>query len=182
MPLAASAAAERIEVRVRHVHQLFNMIDPSPFHDRDLDPAADEFIESWARAVPTAAPLELLVYVDEPSTQGRDIDVLRDSVKQFYRRKSEAASRRLRELFRRGRISLLIATLFLATLGAIANALAGVVHGTLGAILREGLLIVGWVAMWRPLEIFLYDWWPIRAQRKLYDRLAAMPVSVEPPR
>jgi len=45
-------------------------------------------------------------------------------------------------------------------------------------ILHEGLLIGGWVAMWRPLEIFLYDWWPIRADWKLFDRLAAMPVRI----
>jgi hypothetical protein len=32
--------------------------------------------------------------------------------------------------------------------------------------------------MWRPLEIFLYEWWPIRAQGRLYERLAAMPVRV----
>jgi hypothetical protein len=32
--------------------------------------------------------------------------------------------------------------------------------------------------MWRPLEIFLYDWWPIATERKLYDRLSVMPVSV----
>lgn len=32
--------------------------------------------------------------------------------------------------------------------------------------------------MWRPLEIFLYDWWPIRSERKLYDRLSSMPVLV----
>jgi hypothetical protein len=45
-------------------------------------------------------------------------------------------------------------------------------------IAREGLLIGGWVAMWRPLEIFLYDWWPIRAEAKLMDRLGAMLVRV----
>ena len=28
--------------------------------------------------------------------------------------------------------------------------------------------------MWRPLEIFLYDWWPIRAEGRLFDRLAAI--------
>jgi hypothetical protein len=32
--------------------------------------------------------------------------------------------------------------------------------------------------MWRPLEIFLYDWWPIRAEARLYDRLSAMPVRI----
>ena len=46
-------------------------------------------------------------------------------------------------------------------------------------IIREGLLIVGWVAMWRPLEVFLYDWWPIRAEAHLFDRLSTMPVRIE---
>jgi hypothetical protein len=39
-------------------------------------------------------------------------------------------------------------------------------------------VIGGWVAMWRPLEIFLYDWWPIVAERKLFDRLSTMPVRI----
>jgi hypothetical protein len=48
----------------------------------------------------------------------------------------------------------------------------------IGDLLREGVLIGGWVAMWRPLEIFLYDWWPIRRDALLYDRLGAMPVTI----
>jgi hypothetical protein len=28
------------------------------------------------------------------------------------------------------------------------------------------------------MEIFLYDWWPIRADARLFDRLAAMPVGL----
>ena len=47
---------------------------------------------------------------------------------------------------------------------------------------RESLLIGGWVAMWRPLEVFLYDWWPIRAEARLFDRLSAMIVRVVPSR
>jgi hypothetical protein len=50
--------------------------------------------------------------------------------------------------------------------------------GRVGGLVREGLLIGGWVAMWRPLEIFLYDWWPIRADIRLYNRLSAMPVQI----
>jgi hypothetical protein len=48
----------------------------------------------------------------------------------------------------------------------------------LGEVLRESLLIGGWVAMWRPMEIFLYDWWPIRGEARLSDRLSAMPVRI----
>jgi hypothetical protein len=39
-------------------------------------------------------------------------------------------------------------------------------------------LIVGWVAMWRPLEIYLYDWWPVRDRIQLYRRMARMPVEL----
>jgi hypothetical protein len=47
-----------------------------------------------------------------------------------------------------------------------------------GALGSARLVIGGWVAMWRPLEIFLYDWWPIRDERQLYERLSVMPVRV----
>ena len=45
-------------------------------------------------------------------------------------------------------------------------------------VVSESLLIGGWVAMWRPLEVFLYDWWPIREEARLCDRLSAMPVKI----
>jgi hypothetical protein len=48
----------------------------------------------------------------------------------------------------------------------------------IGEIVRESLTIGGWVSMWRPLEVFLYDWWPIRNEARLSDRLAAMPVRI----
>ena len=33
--------------------------------------------------------------------------------------------------------------------------------------------------MWRPLEVFLYDWWPILGEVRLFDRLSQMPVRIE---
>src|SRR6185437_11247995 len=55
---------------------------------------------------------------------------------------------------------------------------AQVTRSRLRELLREGLVICGWVAMWRPLEILLYGWWPIRTEARLYDRLSAMPVRI----
>ena len=42
------------------------------------------------------------------------------------------------------------------------------------------MLIFRWVANWRPIEIFLYDWWPIVRRRNLYQRLAAAQVELKP--
>jgi hypothetical protein len=48
------------------------------------------------------------------------------------------------------------------------------------SFVSEGLIILGWVANWRPIEIFLYDWWPLVQQRRLNERIAAAPVEVRP--
>jgi hypothetical protein len=82
-------------------------------------------------------------------------------------------------LFKQGRTSLLIGVTVLAVslfAGDVVARLFG--EDRLGGILRESLVIGGWVAMWRPMEVFLYDWWPIRADAKLADRLSAMPVRI----
>ena len=144
-----------IEVRVAELRQLFNAIDPSPFRERDLDPRAE------------AGP-------DDEAA------VLREAIHEYFGQQVVRSRRRLRELFRRGRISLLIALAFLAASIAVGDAIASYLGGSrLAGVVREGFLIGGWVAMWRPLEVFLYDWWPIRAEERLLRRLSAIPVRIE---
>ena len=50
--------------------------------------------------------------------------------------------------------------------------------GDVSSFFAEGLIILGWVANWRPIEIFLYDWWPLAQRRQLYLRLAEAKVEV----
>jgi len=49
---------------------------------------------------------------------------------------------------------------------------------TIARLVEESSLILGWVANWRPLEIFLYDWWPIWRRLRLYRRLAEAEVTI----
>jgi hypothetical protein len=168
-----------IEVHVAELNQLFNAIDPAPFRQRDLDPDAEEFIVGWAREIPAEASLALVVHLDRPAGLPEEPAILRDAIREFFGERARAERRRLRQLFRRGRTSLLIGITFLAVsllLGDIVAWLLG--ERRVGEILRESFVIGGWVAMWRPLEVFLYDWWPIRAEARLADRLSAMPVRI----
>jgi len=175
-----AASSGLIEVRVAELRQLLDAMDPSPFRSRDLDPSAEEFIVSWSRELPRDAALALLVHLDRAPGPPDEAQALRNAVQQHFRARGDAARLRLRRLFARGRVSLLIGLTFLGlAIGAsqlIQDWLAP--SGVVG-ILRESLLIGGWVAMWRPIEIFLYDWWPIHADVRLYDRLAAMPVRIK---
>jgi hypothetical protein len=169
----------RIELRVAELRQLFNAMDASPFGERDLDPKAEAFILDWAREAPRNVSLSLLVYLDRDAGPAGESEKLEDAVHGFFAQGANACRSRLRDLFRRGRISLVIGLAALALSILLGDVLAAVLSGhRLAEVLRESLLIGGWVAMWRPLEVFLYDWWPIRAQARLYDRLATMPVRI----
>lgn len=168
-----------IEVHVTELKQLFNAIDPSPFREKDLDPKAEEFIVSWAKDAAANARLALVVYLDRPAGLPEEAAILRDAMREYFTQRAAATRRRLRELFRVGRTSLLIGVTFLGVSLVIGNFLANALSGwTFGEVVKEGLLIGGWVAMWRPMEIFLYEWWPIRDEARLYDRLVVMPVRI----
>ncbi|HYL13356.1 MAG TPA: hypothetical protein VEV41_09975 [Terriglobales bacterium] len=159
--------------------QLFNAIDPSPFRDKDLDPKAEEFIVGWAKDLPRDATLALLVDLDREAGLPDEAAVLRNAIHEFFRHRAETYRQRLRELFRVGRTSLVIGLVALAAAIALGDFLAALMKGSrIGEILRESLTIGGWVSMWRPLEVFLYDWWPIRNEAQLSDRLAAMPARI----
>ena len=91
------------------------------------------------------------------------------------------ARQNLRQLLRRGSISLAIGLSFLVTffmLGQLVRNILG--EGQWAYLLRESLMIGGWVAMWKPLEIFLYDWWPIVGERRLFMRLSRIEVRIIP--
>lgn len=168
-----------IEVHLGELKQIFNSLDPTPFRERDLDPKAEAFIAEWAREIPSEKPLGLLVHVDSHVDASDHITVVQDAVRDYFGARAESTRRRLRQLFKLGRTSLVIGLVFLA-----ASILAGnlaeemLQHTRVAGVARESLLIGGWVAMWRPLEIFLYDWWPIRDEARLFDRLSAMTVRV----
>jgi hypothetical protein len=88
--------------------------------------------------------------------------------------------RRLRFQFREGRATLAIGLGFLVVCISVRQLALAVTGDAVGRILQESLLILGWVAMWRPLQIFLYDWWPIRHRGRVFDKLAKVPVEVLP--
>jgi hypothetical protein len=176
---APEAATHEVRLYLGELRQLFDSMDPAPFRERDLDPKAAEYIVDSAREVPAGAPLALVVHLGREAGAESAAALLRDAVHEHFGRCAEGKRRELRELFRTGRTSLAIGLAFLAAAIALAQFLGELIANEGYAwMVSESLIIGGWVALWRPMEIFLYDWWPIRADARLFDRLAAMPVGL----
>src|SRR5512134_1992050 len=181
---AIGAAASRSELwlYLRETAQLFNSMDPAPFRERDLDPSAEAYIVEWAREAPTHGPLGLVIRLGCTLPPSDDVATLSGAVHAHFRQSARSERRRLRRLFRVGRISLLIGLVFVALTVVLGEYAAGVVGmKRFAGMIVDSLVIGAWVALWRPMEIFLYDWWPIRAEARLYDRLGEMDVRLEGP-
>ena len=168
----------RIELRLREVAQLFNSLDPTPFHHKDLDPDAEEFIESWALEFPPDSRFQITVHLQQMHAEGDPGALVTEAIHNFFDYKAELSRRELRQLLLQGRTSLVIGLAFLALCLLAANAIGEFASGTVLTIGRESLTIGGWVAMWRPIQIFLYDWWPLRRRGRIYRNLARAQVRV----
>jgi hypothetical protein len=169
----AAAVTEWLDLHISSQRQLFNSMDPAPFRERDLDPEVSLYIREWAEELSPAAPLGIKVTLtDQPAGRGDDT-MLRDALHDNFARSAAEHRRNLKKLFRDGRISLVIGLGFLALAILIAESVASrMPDGPYAKLVEESVVIGGWVALWQPINIFLYDWWPIRRLVKLYDRLA----------
>lgn len=174
-------AENMIEIRVNEIAQLFHTLDPFPFRERDLDREAEEYIVGWARELPANRPFRIVIHFPQDEAQTKAAGELREAFGRYFSGRVDVIQGDLNELFRIGRRSLAIgvAILFLCLFSAQLAA------GYLGdapfrRIIEESFLILGWVANWRPLEIFLYDWWPIARRRDLYRELAAAAIEPKP--
>jgi hypothetical protein len=98
-----------IEVKLTELNQLFNSMDPSPFHERDLDHDAEEFIVSWAQEHPKQHDLKLLVHLSKRPADVADAQKLvADSVAHYFEYRADMTLRELKRLMREGRAALLI--------------------------------------------------------------------------
>jgi hypothetical protein len=177
--VAAGADRTTLELHIGVRAQLFNSMDPAPFRKRDLDPAVVSYIVDWAEELPASAPLRVAITLEQASASGDDAAVVRDAFEQNFRLLAESRRQRLRRLFRDGRISLVIGLAFVAAAVIVSELVSGVVGGSrVAQLVHDSVVIAAWVALWFPVNIFLFEWWPILGEARMFDRLSQMPVSV----
>jgi hypothetical protein len=163
-----------VRIHVRNLAQMFNSLDPSPFWDRDLDRTAAEFIEDEFREKLAAHTWHLNVHTLDGAELAGDLQA---AVEHYYERLAVSARVNLRENIRAGELALLAGLAIFLVCMTARQVLSGVLHGV-PRILDEGLIILAWLALWRPTEALAYEWVPLYRRRRLYERLAGIRVTV----
>jgi hypothetical protein len=177
----SEVAENLIEIRVNDIAQLFHTLDPFPFREKDLADEAEDYIVSWAREMPGNRPFKIVVHIPDNEPQKRASRDLVEAFNHYFAGCALVVQRDLNELFRVGRRSLAIGASILGACLLLAHLAGGyLTESAFKRLAEESFLILGWVANWRPLEIFLYDWWPLARRRDLFNRLSVASVELKP--
>jgi len=164
-----------MELRIQSEAELFNPLDPSPLHERAMDHGAESYLLTCAGERAATEPLRLRIHCPE-SLHAHAVEMA-DGIHEHFRRTHMRGERQFRRRMRIGVIALGAGLVILAVSAGLRNLLRGVEGPGLAAGLAEGLLIFGWVAMWRPIEILLYEHWESHLDHAVLDRLARIAVE-----
>ena len=144
---------------------------------RMLRPDAEEFLIEEAEKHPRRTAIYLKVYLP-PDTLNRSQEI-ETAVHQHFTYRKNKSLKQLRRTLQLGWRSLLIAILFLSVLVSFTLiVIRQLPEGGLSTIVREILIILGWVALWRPADLLLYEWRQLNRDANLFERLERSNVEV----
>lgn len=162
-----------IQIRLQRLNQLFDSLDPSPFREKSLDREAEAYLLECAGERPFNEPIEIAVH--GPPALHAHLDDMASAIHEHFRLLHAQADRRHRRRARVTRVAILFG--FVVLVGALL--LRRLVTNWPGGgteVIAEGLLILAWVALWRPAEVALFDHWENREQRRQLERLSSVNV------
>jgi hypothetical protein len=163
-----------VDVKIGSIEQLFDNRDPAPFRGRDLDPGLVEYLIDAGEDLIGEKSIRVVFWLANASPP-REIE---EAFHAHFEYMLERIHRGRRQHRRTGQVALVVAILLFAALLTFAQVIAKAVPGALGTGLHEGLVILSWVVMWRPVEVLLYDWIPTRHELKVVSKLREAAIDV----
>jgi hypothetical protein len=169
-----------IEIKLSSVMQLFNSFDPAPFHEKELDSAAEHYIVDTVSDFPKKTLLKILIYLPPDIATTERAMKIPAAIHNHFQYKMLVSDRKFRTHFRHGRITLLIGLSFL-TIALVARQYVSTLENHIVAqLFADALLIIGWAAMWEPITVLLYELWPIIQMKKTFEKISTLDIEVLP--
>lgn len=162
-----------IDLRLASFETLFDKRDPSPFRDRDLDVGLYAYLRDSMEDLLGRKP-RLVFWLDDECEPTAVREAVHGYVNWELDRLNRARARALRFAW----LGFGVAIVAIAALMSLAALIHDRWPGLLGDALRESLVISGWVLLWRPMEVLVFDVFPFRRERRVLRELLAAPLEL----
>jgi hypothetical protein len=178
-----SQSGPAIELRLASLNDLFDPCCAAPVHERQLSAAVESHIVAAAKDLPADESPRLVVTLERATGVEHAQALIETAVRAHFARRASLRWRQLRQLVSRASLSLFVAVTIVAVSAIVREKLAhGVGQNPVVSIFCECLLIGAWVAMWKPMEILLHEWWSMRGEKQVMARLSTTSVTAGEPK
>ena len=166
-----------IQLSLQSVEQILLTRGTSAYSRHMLNEDVEEFIVEEAQSCPRRNAIVITISLPtQEIARGWQVEA---AIKDHFRYLKKKSEKKLKYTLQLGWRSLLVGFAFLVLvfmLTKIGNDL--IPKGGVAVMIRESLVILGWVAMWRPADLLLYEWYPFKRDATLFGRLAESEVRV----
>jgi hypothetical protein len=169
-----------IEIRLSSIMQLFNSFDPAPFHEKELDSAAEHYIVETVKDFPRKTRFRIIIYLPPDFAGTERAQKIPQAIHYHFEYRVLVQERKFRERFRYGRFTLIVGLTFLALALFARQAVSHMENLLYAQIFADALLIFGWAAMWEPVTVLLYELWPIIRLKQTYKKISTMEIEIRP--
>ena len=166
-----------IILKLENVDQMLIAPHEVFYGKRMLNHNAEEFLIEESEKHPYRTAIYLKVYLP-PDALNRSQEI-EAAVHQHFTFRKNKSLKQLNRTLQFGWRSLVIAIVFLSLLVLFTLlVIRRIPEGGLSIIFREILIILGWVALWRPADLLLYQWRQFKRDASLFKRLAQCKIEV----
>jgi hypothetical protein len=171
-----------IILRIKESKHLFVSTETPPFGVDGLPISGIDYLVNQLSFQKALTASTLIIQLPAPLLAATRIHEIQHQILQLCRYKIEQIENEQQETVREGFYALrsggifLAGSLFLATLVQRLELLPDLLQ----EFAVEGLLIVGWVGLWHPIELLIYGLWPYRKEKRIYEHIARMQIELVP--
>ncbi len=165
-----------IELNINKFEQLYDKRDPNPYRLKDLDDDIVEYLTSSYFELGNNKLGKIKIYHQDNLTP-EDEQEMRSAFHEYFNYRTNLTQFKIDQILKAGFYSLGIGLIFL-TLTIVSSKYLKLHDQVLTSFLKELLLLTGWVSMWKPINIFLYEWWPFLSNKRMYEKLSSVKVEI----
>ena len=172
-----------IKIDLNNIEELFGQPGADPF---DPDSRYIAGIEEVVAQLDLLSPRQrreqhILITLPQQLSDASLEDKTRAALHRYCDARVEQSRRELESVKKKGpralTYSLIIIAIGLTLAGLLIN--SNILSDTFRVLLSNGLTIFAWVALWEPAGNYLYEWMPLARNKRMYQLLKGLELSLE---
>ncbi|BCP53320.1 hypothetical protein K32_19370 [Kaistia sp. 32K] len=179
-----SPAEETVHLYLSDMHNMFQTPEVDPFLGENIEASGiDQLIDTMNARHGGQKPVSAIaIHLPEAQITPELPTRMSTAITNYCNAQIRLAAQKKRETWLEGRKALRIGLVFWAICLALSLLFEEVIftRHAMGRLFGEGFIIAGWVGLWRPAELLLYDWRPYSREIRRYEEIQRMKVVLVP--